>query len=110
MRCGSRSGQVLPSVPDSDPDRLFTSCFEVAGFGLGGEEIGRGQTSERAPLLSDLEYLLLTGKMIEAIRTAYRLAQREISRQDDVLPSQGDEQGALRGPWPDTGNGRQCPR
>jgi hypothetical protein len=41
------------------------------------------------------------------IRIADRFAQREVSRQHDVLPSKGDEQGALRGPWADAGYGCQ---
>ena len=38
---------------------------------------------------------------------ADRFTQREISGQDDVLPSKSDEESALRSPGADTGNGRQ---
>ena len=45
--------------------------------------------------------------MIQPIGASYRLTQSKIAGQDDILPSEGDEQGALRGPRPDARNGRQ---
>ena len=71
------------------------------------KEVGRGKAPERPPFVSDLEDLFLGGQMIEAIRLAYRLAQSQITGQDDILSPEGDQQRALRSPRPDSGDRRQ---
>ena len=42
--------------------------------------------------------------MVEAVGGPDGLAKREVARQDDVFPPQGDEEGALHGPRADPGN------
>src|ERR1700732_4100415 len=67
----------------------------------GGEQIARREAAIGAPLLGDVQNLLLGGPVIKLIGVLDRLARREIAGQDDVLSPERDQQSTLRRPWAD---------
>ena len=80
-------------------------CFARRWLEGGGEQVAGRQAAVGPPLLSDSENLLLAGQVIQPIYGLDGLAERQVSRQDDVLPLQRDEQGALNGPGAYPGDG-----
>ena len=64
----------------------------------GGEQVAGGQAPVRPPFLGDGQHLVL---VVEPVRGLDRLAQRQVTRQYDVLPLERDEHGALHRPGPD---------
>src|SRR5579863_8383281 len=84
----------------------MTDAQSGAGRSLegGGEQVAGGQAAVWPPSLRDGQHLLLRRKVIELVRGLDSLAQREVARQDDVLPTQRDEHGALYGPRAYPGN------
>jgi len=83
------------------PTGLSRRVLDVFGLIAGREQVRRGETAVRAPFLGDCEHLVLTGQVVKVIGTTHRFPQGEISGQHDILPAQGYEQRALRGPRTD---------
>src|SRR4051812_27259590 len=77
------------------------------GFESGGEEVAGGQAAVGPPVLRDGENLFLGRAAVEPIGGLHGSAEGEVAREDDVFSLQGDEKGALDGPWADSGNGGQ---
>src|ERR1700761_4577112 len=64
----------------------------------GGEQVAGGQAAVWPPFLRDGQHLLLRREVTELVRGLDSLAQRKVARQDDILPVQRDDHGALHGP------------
>src|SRR5215469_4091953 len=64
----------------------------------GGEQVAGRQAAVGPPFAGDVEHLLLAGEVVEVVDGPDGLAQRQVTRQDDVFAAQRDEHRALDGP------------
>src|SRR6202035_5760789 len=81
-----------------DPSPMSSARWRLSGLEGSGEQVAGGQAAIGPPLLGDVQDLLLRGEMAESVSGLDRLAQREVTGQDDVFPLQRDEQGTLHRP------------
>src|SRR5580693_1924044 len=90
----------------SGTSRTFSFCGRRRPGGLegGGEQIAGREAAVGPPFLGDREDLLLRREMVEVVGGLDGLAERQVARQDDILPAERDEHRALHGPGADTGN------
>src|SRR5258708_38485496 len=87
------------ACPDSTNHVAGGRQLRVEPIERGREQIARGNTAVRPPLLSDGHYLLLARKMVELVGTPDGPSKRKVTRQDHVFSSECEDQRTLSGPW-----------
>src|SRR4051794_19546471 len=97
IACPSRPAPMIPTMlPRSRPSGLPVV--------FGCEQVAHCKAPIRPPAVRHLSYLVLGGKVVEAVRPLDRATEREVAREEHVGPVERDEQEPARGPQPDSGD------
>src|SRR4029079_8146770 len=92
---------TLPAASNPTLGRPRRSRLSVV---LVGEQIAHREAPIGAPAVRNLSHLVVSRRLVEAVRSLDRAPEREVARKKDVRPIERHEQEPARRPRPDTRN------